>query len=95
MPMNKQLRGPWNERGQWLSDTKALARLTKPDFLIYAGTMGCRNSWSVNKLIEREMENLGYPTMVSFADVFDERPNSWENVRRQYEEFMSVRRKVA
>ena len=95
MPMNKQLRGPWNEKGQWLSDTKALARLTKPDFLIYAGTMGCRNSWSVNKLIEREMENLGYPTMVSFADVFDERPNSWENVRRQYEEFMSVRRRVA
>lgn len=95
LPMNKQLRGPWNAKAQWLSDTMGLAKLTKPDYIIYAGTLGCRNSWSVNKLIGREMENLGYPYMVTFADAFDERPNSWENVRRQYEEFMSVRRKVA
>ncbi len=95
LPMNKQLRGPWDKKAQWLSDTKVLAKLMNPDYIIYAGTLGCRNSWSVNKLLGREMENLGYPFMVTFADVFDERPNSWENVRRQYEEFMSVRRKVA
>jgi hypothetical protein len=95
LPMNKQLRGPWDAKAQWLSDTKGLAKLMNPDFIIYAGTLGCRNSWSVNKLLQREMENLGYPFMVTFADVFDERPISWEAVRRQYEEFMSVRRKVA
>ena len=91
MPMNKQLRGPWNAKGQWLSDTKGLAKLTNPDYINYAGTLGCRNSWSVNKLIQREMENLGYPCMITFADVFDERPKSWEQVKREMEEFMAVR----
>jgi len=95
LPMNKQLRGPWDAQAQWLSDTKGLAKLTKPDYIIYIGTLGCRNSWSVNRLLQREMENLGYPFMISFADAFDERPNSWENVRRQIEEFMSVRRKAS
>ncbi len=95
LPMNKGLRGPWNAQAQWLSDTKVLAKLMKPDYIVYAGTLGCRNSWSVNKLLQREMENLGYPFLIQFADVFDERPNSWDNVRLQLEEFMSVRRKAS
>jgi hypothetical protein len=91
LAMNKSLRGPWDGRGQWLSDCIAITKIVNPHFIIYAGTLGCRNSWSVNKLIQREMEKLGYPFMITFADVFDERPNSWENVKRQMEEFMAVR----
>jgi len=92
MPMIKQLRGPVEDHAQWLSDTKGMAKLFNPDYVVYAGTMGCRNSWSVNKLIQREMEKLGYPTMVMFADVFDPRCKSWEIISREYEEFMAIRK---
>jgi hypothetical protein len=94
LAMNKQLRGPYDAKGQWLSDCTAMAKTFKPDYLIYAGTMGCRNSWGVNKLMQREMEKLGYPFMISFSDCFDDRPNSWESTKREMEEFMRIRRKA-
>lgn len=92
LAMNKQLRGPYDAKGQWLSDCKAMCKTFKPDYLVYAGTLGCRNSWGVNKIMQREMEKLGYPFLISFADCFDERPNSWESVKHEMEEFMRIRR---
>ena len=95
LAMNKQLRGPIDAKAQWLNDTKMMAKLMKADYLMYVGSFGCRNTWSVNKIIQREMEKLGYPVMLAFTDVFDQRSVSWTSLREQIEEFVSVRRKVA
>jgi benzoyl-CoA reductase/2-hydroxyglutaryl-CoA dehydratase subunit BcrC/BadD/HgdB len=89
--MNKQLRGPYDAKGQWLSDVKVTAKVLKADYLVFCGTFGCRSGWSVNKLIEREMEKIGYPCMLLQGDAFDDRPASWDTLRRQMEEFMAVR----
>jgi hypothetical protein len=95
LAMNKQLRGPVREKTQWLKDTQVMAKLMKADYLMYVGTYGCRNTWSINKILQREMEKLGYPTLLIFCDVFDDRSVTWESIQEQMEEFISVRRKVA
>jgi benzoyl-CoA reductase/2-hydroxyglutaryl-CoA dehydratase subunit BcrC/BadD/HgdB len=89
--MNKQMRGPYDAPTQWLDDCKAIAKYYKPDLLVYAGTMGCRNSWGVNKLMQRDMEKLGFPTLLIFADVFDPRVASWDAFKNQITEFIAVR----
>jgi hypothetical protein len=89
--MNKQMRGPYDAPTQWLDDCRAVAKLYKPDLLVYAGTMGCRNSWGVNKLLQRDMEKLGFPTLLIFADVFDPRVASWDAFKNQIAEFIAVR----
>ena len=95
LAMNKQLRGPIQDKAQWLNDTKIMAKLMKADYLIYMGSFGCRNTWSINGIMQREMEKLGYPVMLAFIDSFDLRSVSWESFKQQLEEFVSVRRKVA
>jgi benzoyl-CoA reductase/2-hydroxyglutaryl-CoA dehydratase subunit BcrC/BadD/HgdB len=95
LAMNKQLRGPIRDKAQWLDDTKIMAKLMKADYLIYMGSYGCRNTWSINKIMQREMEKLGYPTMMAFIDAFDLRSVSWESFKQQLDEFVSIRRKAA
>ncbi|MCK7466702.1 MAG: hypothetical protein MZU91_00190 [Desulfosudis oleivorans] len=41
--------------------------------------MGCRNSWGANKLLARLRHENGIPTMLLFADAFDDRVASWEH----------------
>ncbi|PKN04202.1 MAG: hypothetical protein CVU74_08095 [Deltaproteobacteria bacterium HGW-Deltaproteobacteria-9] len=91
MAMNKQLRGPYDAPTQWRDDCLGIAKLMKPDFLVYTGTMGCRNSWGVNKLLQRDTERAGFPTLINFADAFDDRVVSWEAYRDKITEFMKVR----
>ncbi|HQI01407.1 MAG TPA: 2-hydroxyacyl-CoA dehydratase family protein [Deltaproteobacteria bacterium] len=95
MPMVKQLRGPYDAPHMWLDDLRGLARINKPDLLAYIGSMGCRNSWGANKLIQRDMEREGVPTMLLFADAFDDRVVSWESCVEKLNEFMHVRRIMA
>jgi hypothetical protein len=90
-PMNKQLRGSYDAPTQWLDDCKAVAKIFKPDLLVYSGTMGCRNSWGVNKLMQRDMEKMGFPTLLIFTDVFDPRVASWDAFKNQISEFITVR----
>lgn len=92
MPMVKQLRGPYDAPQMWLDDLRGLVKTLKPDFLTYVGSMGCRNSWGANKLIQRDMEREGIPTMLLFADAFDDRVASWESCVEKLSEFMKVRR---
>jgi hypothetical protein len=63
----------------------------KPDFAVYLGSMGCRNSYGVNKLIQRDAERYGLPTLLLFADAFDDRVASWEFCVDKISEFMHVR----
>jgi len=91
MPMTKQLRGPYDAKGMWLDDFTCMAKLMKPDFSVYVGSMGCRNSWGINKLIQRDAERAGMPTMLLFADAFDDRVASWESCVDKISEFMQVR----
>jgi hypothetical protein len=95
MPMVKQLRGPYDAPHMWLDDLLGLSKILKPDFLIYVGSMGCRNSWGVNKLVQRDCEREGIPMMLLFADAFDDRVASWESVAEKISEFMHVRRIVS
>ncbi len=91
MPMVKQLRGPYDAPGMWRDDLLFMARIMKPDFMVYIGSMGCRNSWGVNKLLQRDCEHEGLPTMLLFADAFDDRVASWEHCIDKISEFMHVR----
>lgn len=90
-PMTKQLRGPYDAPGMWLDDLTCMTKLMKPDFTVYIGSMGCRNSWGINKLIQRDAERMGLPTMLLFADAFDDRVASWESCVEKISEFMQVR----
>jgi hypothetical protein len=91
-PMNKQLRGDLGDSTQWLSDSKRMCKLFKPDCLVFTGTLGCRNGWGANKAAQRELERLGYPTLLAFVDCFDPRVVSWESYRDSIIEFMKVRK---
>ncbi len=95
MPMIKQIRGPYDAPGMWLDDLMGAVRLLKPDFVAYIGSMGCRNSWGMNKLLARDLENQGIPTIIIFADAFDDRVASWEAVTEKMSEFVQLRRILA
>ncbi|HPI93030.1 MAG TPA: 2-hydroxyacyl-CoA dehydratase family protein [Deltaproteobacteria bacterium] len=92
MPMIKQIRGPYDAPGMWLDDLMGAARLLKPDFVAYIGSMGCRNSWGMNKLLARDLEHRGVPTIILFADAFDDRVASWEAITDRMSEFLKLRR---
>ncbi|MCU0577709.1 MAG: 2-hydroxyacyl-CoA dehydratase family protein [Desulfobacterota bacterium] len=91
MPMVKQIRGPYDDPHQWLSDTMASIKTYKPDFCMYTGTIGCRNTWGAIKILARDTENLGIPTLILFGDAFDHRITSWESMRDRIDEFITVR----
>ncbi|MBN2283033.1 MAG: 2-hydroxyacyl-CoA dehydratase [Deltaproteobacteria bacterium] len=92
MPMVKQIRGPYDAPHMWLDDTICAARLFKADFVAYIGTMGCRNTWGMVKLLARDLERLGIPALVLYADAFDDRIQSWEAITDRIEEFIHLRR---
>jgi hypothetical protein len=92
MPMVKSIRGPYDAPHMWLEDTLALAKLHNADFIVYGGTPGCRNTWGMVKLLVRDTEKAGFPTLVVNADAFDERVQSWPATRERFEEFLAVRR---
>jgi hypothetical protein len=92
MPMIKQIRGPYDAPGMWLDDLMGAARILQPDFVAYIGSMGCRNSWGMNKLLARDLERHGIPTIILFADAFDDRVASWDAITDKMSEFMKLRR---
>lgn len=91
MPMVKQIRGPYDAPHMWLDDTVGVANLMKADFLAFMGTMGCRNTWSMVKLITRDMEKLGYPALILYADSFDNRIEPVDTFLGKIDEFLRVR----
>jgi hypothetical protein len=91
MPMVKQLRGPYDSPHQWLSDTRAILMTFKPDFFLYTSTIGCRNTWSAIKMLSRDIEKMGIPSLVLFSDSFDNRIASWGSMKDRLEEFLQVR----
>ena len=95
MPMIKQIRGPYDAPGMWLDDLNGAVKLLKPDFVAYIGSMGCRNSWGMNKLLARDLERQGIPTIILYADAFDDRVASWESIKDKMSEFMQLRRIIA
>jgi hypothetical protein len=92
MPMVKQIRGPYDASGMWLDDSLGAARLLHADFVAYIGTMGCRNTWGMVKLLARDLENRGIPTLVLYVDAFDDRIASWEAMMDKMDEFITLRR---
>jgi hypothetical protein len=95
MPMIKQIRGPYDASGMWLDDILGASRLLRPDFVAYIGSMGCRNSWGMNKLLARDLEKEGIPTIILYADAFDDRVASWEAIMDKMTEFIKLRRIIA
>ncbi|PKN85514.1 MAG: 2-hydroxyacyl-CoA dehydratase [Deltaproteobacteria bacterium HGW-Deltaproteobacteria-1] len=91
MPMVKQLRGPYDATGMWRDDLFFMSKIMQPDLAVYVGSMGCRNSYGANKLIQRDAERFGLPTLLLFADAFDDRVASWEFCVDKISEFMHVR----
>ncbi|MCP4694243.1 MAG: 2-hydroxyacyl-CoA dehydratase [Desulfobacterales bacterium] len=94
MPMAKSIRGPYDSPNMWLEDNLALAKMYDPDFIIYIGTPGCRNTWGMVKLFARDMERNGYPIFIMNADAFDDRVESWEASEARLDEFLRVRRLI-
>lgn len=91
LPMIKQIRGPYDAPHMWLDDTLGAARIFKADFLVFMGTMGCRNTWGMVKPFAREAEKAGFPTFLSYSDSFDKRVESVETVIDNTLEFLRVR----
>ena len=92
MPMVKQIRGPYDAPGMWLDDTLSAVNIMKPDFVVYMGTMGCRNTWGMVKPFVRDLEKHGIPTIYLYADSFDDRVQSWETVADKIGEFLNIRK---
>jgi len=92
MPMPKQIRGPYDAPGMWLDDTIGASKTFKTDFIAYLGTMGCRNTWGMVKLLARDTEKLGIPTIILYADSWDDRVESWNSITDRLDEFLTVRR---
>ena len=92
MPMVKSIRGPYDSKEMWLSETLALGGIYSIDMIVYNGTPGCRNTWGMVKLLARDTEAAGFPTYIMYADAFDDRVESWENTRERFEEFLRTRR---
>jgi len=91
MPMVKQIRGPYDAPGMWLDDTLNAVNIMKPDFVVYMGTMGCRNTWGMVKPFVRDLERRGIPALYLYADSFDDRVQSWETVADKISEFLTLR----
>lgn len=91
MPMVKQIIGPYNQKTQWLEDTLSAAKLYQADAIVYIGTFGCRNTWSMVKPFAADLEKAGYPTYVLVADAFDDRVASWETCEKRLLEFFHLR----
>ncbi|MEW5733454.1 MAG: 2-hydroxyacyl-CoA dehydratase family protein [Thermodesulfobacteriota bacterium] len=91
MPMSRTIRGPHDAPHMWLSDTLALCEMYGADSCIYAGTPGCRNTWSNVKLMVQALEKAGYPSHIMTSDTFDIRVESWETTSARLEEFYQVR----
>lgn len=91
MPMVKQIRGPYDAPQMWRDDIMGMANLMKPDFVAYMGTIGCRNTWGMVKLLVKDLEKAGYPTLVLYGDGFDDRVQSWESITDKIDEFTHVR----
>jgi hypothetical protein len=91
MPMVKSIRGPYDAPNMWLDDTLIMTRLMKADFVVYFGTIGCRNTWGMVKSYARDLERQGIPTLVMYADAFDDRVQSWEAVTEKMSEFIHLR----
>ncbi len=92
MPMVKQIIGPYNAKTQWLEDTLSAAETYNADCLIYVGTFGCRNTWSMVKPFAADAEAAGFPTYVLFADAFDDRITSWDTCEERLLEFLRLRK---
>ena len=92
MPMVKSIRGPYDAPDMWLDDTLTMTRLLRADFVAYFGTIGCRNTWGMVKPYARDLEREGVPTLILYADAFDDRVQSWEAVIDRMQEFLVLRR---
>ncbi|MEA3223527.1 MAG: 2-hydroxyacyl-CoA dehydratase family protein [Thermodesulfobacteriota bacterium] len=92
MPMVKQIRGPYDRPGMWLDDVIGASKIFKADFVAYFGTMGCRNTWGMIKLLARDTEKLGIPTVIMYSDSWDDRVASWGSITDRLDEFLTVRR---
>jgi hypothetical protein len=91
MPMVKSVRGPYDAPNMWLDDTLVMTSVMKADFVTYFGSMGCRNTWGMVKPYARDLERRGIPTLIMYADAFDDRIQSWEAVTDKMSEFIHVR----
>jgi hypothetical protein len=49
----------------------------------------------MNKLLARDLENQGVPTIILFADAFDDRVASWGAITDKMNEFVQLRRIIA
>jgi len=91
LPMIKQIRGPYDAPAMWMGDTLSAAKVFKADFMVFMGTMGCRNTWGMVKPFAREMEKAGFPTLISYSDSFDPRIESTNTMLDKLFEFLKVR----
>jgi benzoyl-CoA reductase/2-hydroxyglutaryl-CoA dehydratase subunit BcrC/BadD/HgdB len=90
-PMVRSIRGPYDGPSMWLEENLALGKHFSVDCMVFNGTPGCRNTWSNNKLIARDLEKQGYPVHIMNDDAFDDRMESWETTKERLEEFLQVR----
>jgi len=91
LPMTKQIRGPYDAHAMWLEDTLSAVKVFKADFMVFMGTMGCRNTWGMVKPFSREMERAGIPTLISYSDSFDPRVESADTMLDKVLEFLKLR----
>ena len=91
-PMIRTIRGPYDAPDQWAEQIARQVKAYKTDFVCYIGTMACRNSWGAAKLLSRYVEDeLNIPSLIIYADAWDDRVMSWETVKDKLSEFLEMR----
>jgi len=94
MPMVRSIRGPYDAPHMWLDGVLSTAKILKANCVIYNGTPGCRNTWGMVKIFARDTEKHGLPTLIMYADAFDDRVQSWESTAERLDEFFRVRKLI-
>jgi len=94
MPMVRSIRGPYDSPHMWVDGVLSTAKILKASCIIYNGTPGCRNTWGMVKLFARDTEKHGFPTLIMYADGFDDRVQSWESTAERLDEFFRVRKLI-
>jgi hypothetical protein len=88
MPMVKQIRGPYDAPQMWRDDIMGMANLMKkPDFVAYMGTIGCRNTWGMVKMLVQDLEKAGYPTWFYTEMDLTTGCSLWESIAVKIDEF--------
>jgi len=88
MIMVREVRGPWENYRDVIVEA---AREYKADAAVFAGHLGCKNSWAIQKLLKDSLtDELGIPSLVFEVDAADPRVTSSDDIKAKFDDFFEL-----